>query len=214
MLNDFMIYAFYCSQSKYRYSNINSIYGKPRVKVWLGDKSSERAVNNNRRQFATESWWGMLRAYTDTGMPHANVTLTCCPLFANALARPLPAPSCSPTSSQGPLDLATCLSWPNTCPPQPPHPAAKNRPGYFIFTLSHVPRQNPTIVKESGLASVAQLVGVSSWSHRPKGHRFIPGQGTRLGCGFDPQSGHVEEAMDWCFSLTSMFLCFSLLRWG
>ena len=32
------------------------------------------------------------------------------------------------------------------------------------------------------------------------------GQGTSLGCGFNPQAGHVWEAMDRYFSLTSKFL--------
>ena len=30
---------------------------------------------------------------------------------------------------------------------------------------------------------------------------LIPGQGTHLGCGLDPQSGRVQEATDPCFSL-------------
>ena len=33
---------------------------------------------------------------------------------------------------------------------------------------------------------------------------FIPGQGTYIDCGFNPQLGH-----DWCFSLTSICLSFS-----
>ena len=57
-------------------------------------------------------------------------------------------------------------------------------------------------------ASVAQWVGVSFC--RPKCYGSIPSQGTCLGCGFSPQSGHVQEATDQCFSLTSMFLSLSL----
>ena len=40
----------------------------------------------------------------------------------------------------------------------------------------------------------------------PHGCQFIPGQGTCLGCGFSPQLEHIQEATNWCFSLTSMFL--------
>ena len=43
------------------------------------------------------------------------------------------------------------------------------------------------------LASVVQLLGQ------------IPGQGTCLGCGFGPPGG-IQEAINWCFSLTLMFL--------
>ena len=41
----------------------------------------------------------------------------------------------------------------------------------------------------------------------------IPSQGSYLGFGFDPQSGHMQEATDRYFPLISMFvsLCFSLL---
>ena len=34
---------------------------------------------------------------------------------------------------------------------------------------------------------------------------LIPGQGTYLGCGFDPWLGRVLEATSWCFSLAWMF---------
>ena len=48
--------------------------------------------------------------------------------------------------------------------------------------------------KELGtaLAGMAQLVGASSCNQKVAGS--IPGQNTYLGCGFDPQSGHVQEA--------------------
>ena len=36
----------------------------------------------------------------------------------------------------------------------------------------------------------------------PKGGGSIPGQGTHLGCWFDPQMGHVKEATNRCFSLS------------
>ena len=38
----------------------------------------------------------------------------------------------------------------------------------------------------------------------------VLGQGTYLGCRFDPWSGCVREATDQCFSFTSMFLFLSL----
>ena len=38
----------------------------------------------------------------------------------------------------------------------------------------------------------------------------ISGQRTDLGCRFDPQSGHVQEATNQCFSLTSIFFSRSL----
>ena len=62
------------------------------------------------------------------------------------------------------------------------------------------------------LTSMAQLVG-----HRPikqKVTHLMPGQGTCLGFRFGPQTWHVPEATDGCFSLTLtlmfLFLCFSL----
>ena len=39
---------------------------------------------------------------------------------------------------------------------------------------------------------LAQLTG--AWSHIPKVAGLIPSQGTYLGCGFDPWSGHMQEA--------------------
>ena len=37
----------------------------------------------------------------------------------------------------------------------------------------------------------------------------FPGQGTGLGCGFGAQLGHMKEATNQCFSLTSIFLSLS-----
>ena len=54
---------------------------------------------------------------------------------------------------------------------------------------------------------VAQLVECSPRNQKVAGS--IPGQGPGLGCGLGPQSGHVWEATDQCFSLTSMFLSLS-----
>ena len=55
---------------------------------------------------------------------------------------------------------------------------------------------------------MSQLVG--ALSRTPKVADLIPGQGTCLGYGFDPQSGYVQEAADQCFSLMSMSLSLSL----
>ena len=40
----------------------------------------------------------------------------------------------------------------------------------------------------------------------------IPGQGTRLGCGFNTQLAHIWEAINQCSSLTSTFLSPSLSK--
>ena len=39
---------------------------------------------------------------------------------------------------------------------------------------------------------------------------LMPGHAIYLGCGFDPQSGHVGEATDQCFSPILKFLSLSL----
>ena len=62
-----------------------------------------------------------------------------------------------------------------------------------------------TLYQNAGraLARVARLV-----EHCPVHQKVmssIPGQGIHLGCRFSPQSGCVEEATNWCFSLTSVF---------
>ena len=57
------------------------------------------------------------------------------------------------------------------------------------------------------------LGGPVAWSivlYTKKVVGSIPGQGTYLGCGFYPHSGHVWETTNLCFSLTSMFLSLSL----
>ena len=51
------------------------------------------------------------------------------------------------------------------------------------------------------LTSVAQLVRTSC--HKLKGYGF--NSWSWLSCRFSPLSGAIREAMDWCFSLTSMF---------
>ena len=55
-----------------------------------------------------------------------------------------------------------------------------------------------TFVFKCGLCPgwVAQLVG--AWSRMPKG------------CGFDPWTGHVREAIGWCFFLSHIDISFSL----
>ena len=53
------------------------------------------------------------------------------------------------------------------------------------------------------LASMAQLVGALSCGGKVVGS--VPSQGTSLGCKFDSQSGHMQEATSRCFSLISMF---------
>ena len=57
------------------------------------------------------------------------------------------------------------------------------------------------------MTGVAQLVGCHPTKRKVTSS--IPDQGTCLGCGLRPWSGHVQEATDRCFSLTSMFLIFS-----
>ena len=70
---------------------------------------------------------------------------------------------------------------------------------------------------EVALAGVAVLDGASSHSQRVAAS--VPGQGTYLGCMFDPGpgcmhphlgvdslSGQVQEATCWCFSLASVFV--------
>ena len=56
------------------------------------------------------------------------------------------------------------------------------------------------------------LAGWFSWlEHHPVQQKVmgsIPGQGTYLGSGFDPQVGYVWEATDHCFPLTLMVLSF------
>ena len=52
------------------------------------------------------------------------------------------------------------------------------------------------------------LGGSVGWSIAPVHQKVvgsIPGQGTCLGCGDHPQSGHMQRATDRCFSLTSVF---------
>ena len=58
------------------------------------------------------------------------------------------------------------------------------------------------------LTGVAQLV----WHcpAKPNVAGSIPGQGTCLGCGFNPQLEHIQEATDPCLSLSSMFLSLSV----
>ena len=50
------------------------------------------------------------------------------------------------------------------------------------------------------------LAGWLSWleSHpvQPKVVSFFPSQGTYLGCRFDAWSGLIQEATNWCFSLS------------
>ena len=88
-----------------------------------------------------------------------------------------------------------------------------------------IPRRNARIKKH--LFALARWL---SWVNRHPVHQnvagSIPVQGTCLGWGFDPQLGHMWEASDWCFSLTSVSLSLSLsllpslkinkhiLRWG
>ena len=64
----------------------------------------------------------------------------------------------------------------------------------------------PNLVKKYSLVltGVAQLVG-----HHPSKRKVtgsIPCQGTCLGCGFGPRSGHIGEASDSDFFLTPLFL--------
>ena len=76
------------------------------------------------------------------------------------------------------------------------------------------------------------MLGITHWpvrlswlDHRPinqKAAHSIPSQGTCLGCGFNPWSGH-REATDWCFSDLDVSLSLSsalsgineyILEWG
>ena len=60
--------------------------------------------------------------------------------------------------------------------------------------------------KGSYLALTSMVQWIGRHSSKQKVASSIPGQGTCLGCWFSPWAGHVPEAMDQCFSLTSMFL--------
>ena len=67
---------------------------------------------------------------------------------------------------------------------------------------------------ELGIKIKSSSAGGVSWlehcSIYQKVAGSIPGQGTYLGCEFDPWLGCLWEATDQCFSLTSMFLSLSL----
>ena len=95
------------------------------------------------------------------------------------------------------------------------------------------PCQINTLINKEDTTKVTALAEWLSWlkhhSIQQKVAGSNPGQGPYLGCGFDPQLGHIQEATDWCFSLTSMFLSLStplsphfslykisecILRWG
>ena len=58
--------------------------------------------------------------------------------------------------------------------------------------------------------NILTLLRCLSWlEHLPTHQKvagLILGQGTDVGCGFNPRSGPVQEATDQCFSLTTMFL--------
>ena len=58
--------------------------------------------------------------------------------------------------------------------------------------------------QKAALASVALLVGMSS--HNLKVTGLTSGQGTRPGCRLDAHLGCVQEAANWRFSLTLIFL--------
>ena len=53
----------------------------------------------------------------------------------------------------------------------------------------------------------SQLAGCHPGNWKVTGS--FPSQGTRLGCRFDPWSGHVQKATNQCFSLALMFLFLS-----
>ena len=65
-------------------------------------------------------------------------------------------------------------------------------------------------VTEFFFNSDAALARWLSWVECPPVHSKVagsfPGQGTHLVCRFDPQSGHMQEATNRCFSPTLMFL--------
>ena len=65
--------------------------------------------------------------------------------------------------------------------------------------LSLLPSVNNKTFSEV-LTGVAQLVGCCSAKQKVAGS--IPSQGTCLGCGFRPSSGHIQEATEQSFSLT------------
>ena len=66
------------------------------------------------------------------------------------------------------------------------------------------PTFSRTLKKIASPLLVAPLAGVLSCNQKVASS--IPNQGTYLGCGFVPQSGCMHEAMNQCFSLSSMFL--------
>ena len=83
---------------------------------------------------------------------------------------------------------------------------AVNREVHVFFPVSVL-----TFLLYINVAHVAQLVGCHPTNQKFAG--LIPSQDTCLGCMFGPQSGHMQEATDQCFSLTSviLFFYFSLL---
>ena len=59
------------------------------------------------------------------------------------------------------------------------------------------------------MAQAGLLSGLEHHSIHQMARGSIPGQGTYLGCVFDPPQGYVQEATDRCSSLTSIFLSLS-----
>ena len=55
------------------------------------------------------------------------------------------------------------------------------------------------------LDPMKELGLLEHWTAHQKVAGLIPGKDTYLGCRFNPQSGHVREATDQCFFLTSIF---------
>ena len=103
------------------------------------------------------------------------------------LCRPLGCPL-SPWRSPTPPNHSTCQ----------PRESWKERAGPAIYVLKKI---------MWALASVAQLAGVSS--HKQEGHWFNPWSGYMPKLQVPFWSGCIREAVDQCFSLTSLVFSFS-----
>ena len=80
----------------------------------------------------------------------------------------------------------------------------------ILWSIYHVPWKSAGD-KATNKTDKEHPDGWLIWLERRPVHlASSPGQGIYLGCGFDPQMGHVPEAIDRCFSL-SFSLLISLL---
>ena len=96
---------------------------------------------------------------------------------------------------------ASCTPGPGPQPHQAGPGLVSNSLPASVFTSSSpasimLPKGFLYTGQISPVVSVAQWVGASS--HNQRVSDLIPSQGTYLGCGFDPQSGHVQSLVRAC----------------